>query len=277
MNKIFKTALLSLAAMAWLTACKKDENQVTFEGGKAPVLSSATGTSPLMLTRTNAAATALRLAWTNPEYRFTTGTSSQNVTYLLQVDTTGANFSSPVKQEISIARDLSTAFTVGELNSILTKMNLLEDMPHAMEFRVRSSLAGGTVPLFSNVIKLVVTPYLDVAVPIPTGGNLWITGNAVGSGWANPLSNPYDQSQKFTRVSSTLYELTIALPGGGNYKLLQDNGNWATQYRMIAGGTWDAGEFKKEDADPAFAGPPTAGNYKMTFNFKTGKYTVVKL
>jgi hypothetical protein len=31
------------------------------------------------------------------------------------------------------------------------------------------------------------------------------------------------------------------------------------------------------DADPGFPGPPTAGNYKISVDFITGKYTVVKL
>ncbi|MGZ8536995.1 MAG: SusE domain-containing protein, partial [Flavisolibacter sp.] len=204
------------------------------------------------------------------------GLSSQDVTYILQVDTTGANFSSPAKQEISIANDLSLGFTVKELNAVLAKLNLVENMTHHVEFRLKSSLAGGTVPLYSNVIKMVLTPYLDVAVPIPTNGNLWITGDATGAGWANPLGAPYDVSQKFTKVSNTLYELTLNMPGGGNYKLLQDNGQWGTQYHMLTGGTWNGGSFEKKDSDPGFPGPPSSGTYKITVNFKTGLYTVVK-
>jgi starch-binding outer membrane protein SusE/F len=123
---------------------------------------------------------------------------------------------------------------------------------------------------------MVITPYLDVAVPVPTTNALWATGDAFTSGWSNPLGNPYDVSQKFTRVSNTLYELTVAMPGGGNYKILQDNGRWDTQYHMLAGGTWSGGDFEKKDADPGFPGPPVAGTYKITLDFITGKYTVVK-
>jgi hypothetical protein len=198
------------------------------------------------------------------------------VSYTLQIDTTGANFTNPALQEISIANDLSKEFTVKDLNTVLTKLNLLENIPHNVEFRLKASLAGGAVPLLSNVIKIVITPYLDVAVPIPTNGTLWITGDAVGSGWSNPLGNPYDVNQKFTQVSNTLYQLTLPMPGGGNYKLIQQQGNWATQYHMLPGGTWSSGEFEKKDADPGFPGPPSAGTYKITVNFKTGKYTVEK-
>jgi hypothetical protein len=256
-------------------SCQKDEHKIFLESSTPPVLTAST-TGPLVLTSSNAANTAVRLSWTNPNFRFTTGPSSQDVTYLLQIDKAGQNFNSPVKQEISIAKDLGITWTVADLNNILTKMDLPDNVAHDLEMRVRATVTTGAVPLFSNVIKLTVTPYLDVAVPVPANGNLWITGDAAPSGWSNPLSGAAETNQKFTRVSSTLYELTIALPGGGNYKLLQDNGNWGTQYHMLPGGTWESGSFELKDADPAFPGPPTAGTYKITFNFKTGRYTVVK-
>lgn len=267
--------------MSFLTlimiSCEKEENKVYLESGTAPVLT-VSSTTPMVLAIGNAANFALRFNWTNPNYKLNTGTSSHDVSYSLQVDTTGSNFSNPRMQEVSISKDLSKEFTVKELNSLfgVTKLNLLENKPHNIEFRLKASLVGGAVPLYSNVIKMVITPYLDVAVPIPTSGQLWATGDAFTSGWANPLGNPYDVSQKFTRVSNTLYELTVTMPGGGNYKILQDNGQWDTQYHMLAGGTWSGGNFEKKDADPGFPGPPTAGTYKITVNFITGAYTVVK-
>lgn len=274
MKNSFKLMVLAVGLFT-IWSCTKDENKDYFEGGTAPVLS-ASSTTPLVLTGAGSANQAIKLNWTNPNYQFTTGLSSQDVTYVLQVDTTGANFASANKQELSIAKDLSVAYTVKELNTILTKLNVLENISHNIELRIKASLANGSVPLYSNVIKMVITPYLDVAVPIPTNGTLWLTGNATSSGYANPLGAPYDVNQKFARVTNTLYELTLPMPGGGGYKLIQIQGDWSTQYHMLTGGTWDAGEFEKKDADPAFPGPPTAGTYKITVNFKTGKYTVVK-
>lgn len=275
MKKIILNYLLPSLFLIGLWSCEKDENQIFLESSKAPVLTAST-TAPLVLTRSNATNTALRLSWTNPDYRFTTGVSSQDVTYLLQIDKSGQNFSSPQKQEVSIAKELGVTYTVAELNNILAKMDLPENVPQKLQMRVRASLANGAAPLFSNVIELTITPYLDVAVPVPTNGNLWITGDAAPSGWSNPLGGGYENTQKFTQVSSTLYELVLNMPGGGAYKLLQDNGNWGTQYHMLNGGSWETGEFEKKDADPAFPGPPSAGTYKITVNFKTGRYTVVK-
>jgi hypothetical protein len=267
--------LVVLSFLLVLAACKKDEYKVYYEGGTAPTLT-ATTVGSTTLVQANASQPFLKLGWTNPAYRFTTGISSQDVNYVLQIDTVGANFSGPGKQEVSVAKELGTTFTVKDFNTILTKMNLTEDMPHNLEMRVKSTLGNGSLPLYSNVVKATVTPYLDVAVPLPTGGNLWIVGDATKNGWDNPLKAPYDVSQKFTRVSNTLYELVVDLPGGGNYKVLQDNGRWDTQYHMLTGGSWESGEFEKKDSDPGFPGPQSAGTYKITLNFKTGKYTVVK-
>lgn len=275
MKNILKSLLFVFLFVVMFASCKKDEHKIYLESSTAPILK-ASSTAALVLTRTKQDELAVRFDWTNPEYKFTTGVSSQDVGYTLQVDTTGANFTNPFMQEISIANDLEKKFTYKDLNSVLTKLNLVENMPHNIEFRLKASLSGGTVPLFSNVIKMVVTPYLDVAVPIPTDGNLWITGDAAPSGWDNPLGDPYDVTQKFSQVSNTLYELVLDMPGGGNYKLIQEQGVWGSQYHMITGGTWSSGEFEMKDAEPGFPGPPTAGTYKITVNFKTGKYTVEK-
>lgn len=275
-NKFSTTLLLSFLIVIF--SCKKQENIIYFEGGTDPVLT-ASSTTPLVLTKSTENNFALRFDWTNPNYHTTTGVSSHDVVYFLEADTTGSNFTNPKKAQLSISKDLSKELTVKELNSLfgVKQLNLVDGIPHNIEFRIKSTLVGTAVPLYSNVIKMVITPYLDVAVPVPTDGTLWIVGDATSNGWTNPLPAPYDASQKFTKVSNTLYELTLTMPGGGNYKLIQQNGVWGTQYHMLAGGTWSGGDFEMRDADPGFPGPPTAGNYKISVDFITGKYTVVKL
>lgn len=267
--------LVVLSFLLVIASCKKDENIIYYESGTAPVLTASTA-GPIVLTQANANNTAIKFSWTNPDYRFTTGVSSQDVTYVLQIDKAGQNFSSPVKQEVAISKDLEATYTVKMFNDIFTKMDLPENVAADVDFRIKASLAGGGLPLFSNSIRIRVTPFLDVAVPVPANGNLWMTGDAAPSSWMNPLTDIHVTRQKFTKVSTTLYEMVIQLPGGGNYKLLQDNGNWGTQYHMLSGGTWESGSFEMKDSDPAFPGPPTAGTYKISMNFKTGRYTVVK-
>lgn len=268
LSKLFFISILA----GLFSSCKKDENRIYFEGGTAPVLA-ASSTSALVLTGANASNQAIRFDWTNPDYMFTTGISSQDVLYVLQVDTTGSNFTSPTMQEISVARELATSFTVKELNAVMTKLEMLENIPHNIEFRLKASLANNTVPLFSNVIQVIITPYLDVVVPIPPSGELYITGSAMPSDWTNspPLA------QKCVKVSNTEYYITVALASGGQYKFLSTLGAWQPQYGGSSATGGDIGYNMGGGTDPdAIPTPSVAGTYKITLNFKTGKYSVVK-
>ncbi len=265
-----------LLAIVSLFACKKVENKIYFDGGTAPVLTASTTTVRLEPGEENN--TAIRLIWTNPEYKFTTGISSQDVKYTMEMDLLGGNFSSGNKYTTVFAKDLSKTYTVGELNSIIGNvMRLSLDPRRSYTFQVRmtSSLGIGSdvAKLTSNVITFTASPFIPPPkVPVPTAGTLWITGDAVNSGWND--SPPNDQ--QFTKKSNTLYELTLPMPGGGNYKLLQTKGSWGTQYHMLAGGTWQGGELEQKDADPAFPGPPTSGTYKISVDFQLGLFSVVK-
>lgn len=260
---------------AALTGCKKDDPTVSFVGASNPVLT-ASSASALVLTSANAANNAVTFGWTNPNYRFTTGVSSQDVTYTLQVDTTsptGNTFSSGVVQESSVSKELGVTYTVKDMNAILTKMNLLENIPHSIEFRLKASLVNGALPMYSNVIKMTITPYLDVAVPIPPTGELYITGNAVTSDWTN--SPP--ASQKFTKLSNTLYTITVPFVAGKQYKFLSTLGQWQPQYGGSSATGGNLGFNMGGGSDPdAIPTPSGAGSYKITVNFKTGVYTVEK-
>src|SRR6266487_4814379 len=109
---------LSLFLLIILSSCKKEENKIYYEGGTAPSLSaSKTGTIPLSFA--NKDQEAVKLSWTNTDYKFTTGLSSQNVNYQLEIDTTGAKFTNPQKKIISISSDLSLSITQNDLNDYL--------------------------------------------------------------------------------------------------------------------------------------------------------------
>lgn len=277
MKNNVKIVLLFIAFTAILFACKKAENKVIFEGGTKPVLtSSLTGnTVPLAIADKNNL--AFNLYWTNPDYKFNTGVSSQDVNYTLQLDTSGANFKSAVMQEKSISNDLMTPLTVNEINSFMAKMELLENVPHNMEMRLKASFVSGAVPLYSNVIKFTATPYLDVAVPLPTTGELFLVGSATPADWSNPVPVP---SQQFSKKDATTYEITIQLIGGQEFLALPLNGNWDHKYAIKRGNNPDVGNLSKGgefgyDYGDNFYGPLTSGLYKIVLNFKTGKYSII--
>ena len=266
--------LLSTLLMTAFWSCEKDENRIFFEGGTSPVLTStATTTVPLAFaTKDNQ---ALKISWTNPNYAFTTGVSSQDVAYEIQIDTTGANFTNPKKKSLSISKDLSYTFVQWELNDyLLNTLELTSRKEHNIEIRVKSTLGKDAGILYSNVIKIKATPYaIPPKVDPPATGELYIVGSAAGS-WDNPVANAGKQT--FKKLSPTKFELTLPMVGGGSYLLLPKNGSWDVKY----GGTGannansvNADDFKLGGGD--LLAPAGSGTYKITVDFQTGKYSVV--
>ena len=276
--------LFSLVLLLVITSCEKAENKIFFEGGTPPQL--AASTANVVLEPGSESNIALILNWTNPDYKFTTGMSSQDVTYTLELDTLGGNFSSSKKVTTVIAKDTKKVYTVGELNGILGNSMVLQLDPrrtYTLQIRLTSSInvsgGGAAAKLTSNVVSFTTKPFAPPPkVEPPTNGTLWITGDAPNGppNWSNPVPAPYDVTFQFTKLSNTLYELTVPMKGGGGYKLIQIQGDWGTQYHMLAGGTWQGGSFEKKNSDPQFPGPPDPGNYKITVDFQLGKFNVVK-
>jgi starch-binding outer membrane protein SusE/F len=272
-----KLLFISIAFLATIfVACNKDDNIITLEGGTPPVLTaSRTGTIPLLFVEQGQE--ALVLSWTHPKYRFTTGVSSQNVTYQIEFDTTGANFTNPKKKVISVSGDLSKSFTQGDLNDILLNgLELKAGMPHNIEVRVKSFMANNSAMLVSNVIKFIMNPYaIPPKVTPPASNKLFIVGGATPGGWANPVPVP---SQEFTKVSDTQYEITIPLTSGQSYLLLPVNGDWGTKYGALGSNNSNnplADDFKTGGGD--LLAPTISGTYKIQVNFQTGKYQLTKL
>jgi starch-binding outer membrane protein SusE/F len=276
-SKFLITAFLP-AVMFW--SCEKDENKIYFEGGTPPVLS-ASVSGDLNLNYADADKEALELNWTNPNYQFTTGISSQDVSYVIEIDTAGANFTNPQKQSIAVSKELSWSFTIAQINDyMLNQLQLQDSIPHTLEMRVVSSIANGAAPLPSNVLQFTATPYsIPPKVAPPATGHLYIVGNATSGGDATGWNNPVPVPEKeFTQVSPTLYEITIDLIGGKEYLFIPLNGDWGHKYacKETSEQSPDGGDFGYDWSDN-FPGPATDGTYKISVDFQRGKYTVTKL
>ncbi len=272
MKSLIKISAFIFFIATSLCSCTKDEKKDYFQGGTPPVLTaSVTGNIPL--SSLDKKKPAVTLSWTNPDYSFSTGISSQDVTYTIQMDTAGANFTSPVKQEITVSKDLSFSMLVGDLNTYLNKMSLVTDLPHDIEVRVISSL-NKTVPLTSNVLTLTgLIPYEDFAVPPPATQELYITGDATPSSWTNEPP----ASQKCTTVNKGDYYIVMDFVPGKFYKFLSTLKQWQPQYGGKSATGGDIGFNLGSGSDPdGIPTPDVAGAYKVELNFKTGKYAVTK-
>jgi hypothetical protein len=277
-NKL-KYLLSALMLILVFASCKKDEHKVYFEGGTAPALtSSVTGTVPLSFV--NKDQRALKLSWTNPAYQFTTGVSSHDVSYQIEIDTTGSNFTNPDRKVITVSNDLGLDITQNDFNDyLLNQLKLKPGMAHNIEIRVKSSLVNGSAPLYSNVLKFTTTPYaIPPKVTPPASGTLYITGSATPGNWMGG-GDPELVSQKFTQQSPTLYVLpSIHLNGGGSYLFVPVYGDWNAKYGGVGANNTNnvnGDDFKPGGGD--LLAPATSGNYKIEVDFQRGKFTVTQL
>jgi hypothetical protein len=284
MKKISKIFIFSALILSGMWACKKEENRVIFTGGTAPVLTASVSDSiPLSYaTRDNE---GLQLSWTNPNYQFNTGISSLNVNYNVEIDTAGANFTNPNREVLSLGTDLSRTFTQSAFNDYL--LNTLQLQPaiiHNIEVRVTAFLVGGAEPIISNVLKFTATPYaIQPKVEFPPSGQLFITGDATDGGWmvGSGVGVP-TPAQQFTKVTPTLYTITVHLNGGKQFLFIPANGDWGNKYacESTSAQPTSGGDFGYNGGNSAFnanfPGPLAGGNYTITVDFQRGKYTITQ-
>lgn len=116
--------------------------------------------------------------------------------------------------------------------------------------------------------KFTVTPFTG---NLPT--NLYIVGDATAGQWNNPVPVP---SQQFTRLNSSVFQITLPLIGGKQYLFLPLNGDWTNKFAVADNtipGLASGGSFGYNLA-ANFPGPATSGTYTITVNFATGKFSV---
>jgi starch-binding outer membrane protein SusE/F len=145
------------------------------------------------------------------------------------------------------------------------------------------------VPATSGLYKIVVDFQQGKFTTTPYAGtlatDLFIVGNATpggdATGWNNPVPLP---SQQFTRVNSSLFELTIPLIANKTYLLLPVNGSWTNKYGGLGNNNTNnvlGDDFKYNGSD--IKAPTENATYKLSFNFAasnaagaSGRFTVVK-
>lgn len=283
MKKLFKNIFFLATLISVFASCKKEENKVFFEGGTAPVLTASVSSS-IPLSFANKDAEAVKFTWTNPNYQFSTGLSSQDVSYKLEIDTTNSagtlnpNFTYTGKQTIAVSKDLSLSITQGLFNEyLLNQLVLTTGTTHYIQVRVTASLVNNNAVLISNVLKFAVVPYaIPPKVTPPASGQLFLVGSATPGGWNNPVPVP---AQQFTQVSPTVYKISsIALTGGGSYLFLPVNGDWSQKFGALGANNSnnvDGDDFKAGGGD--MLAPAANGNYKIEVDFQRGKFTLTKL
>jgi len=265
MKIINKVWFLALAVIAY-AACDKVDDLPLYSAGTTPVLTSSTNSVAPLPVDSNK--TVLTLNWTNPSY----ATDSNNQKFLLQVDSTGRNFSKAVTKEIM--GDLSYTYIAKELNTIMLNWGFEYNKAYDLDFRVISSYGNNNERLLTNVVKVNAKTYkVPPRVALPTTGKLFIVGDATNGGWTNPVPTP---AQELTKIDETTYGGIFKMTGGKQYLILPLNGNWDNKFSVAdngLAGLSGGGDFGFNLKDN-FPGPAATGLYKIILNFQSGKFTV---
>jgi len=152
--------------------------------------SSASSISPKASDSTK---TVLTLNWTFPNY----ATDSANMKYIVEIDTTGRNFSKEVTK--TMFKSLSAGYTGRELNTILVNYGYAVSKAVKLDMRVTSSYANNNEQYRSNVIQVSVTPFSDSSTL--TSEHSSVTGS---SSTSTSHSNTFSWTPSFPGYSGTI-------------------------------------------------------------------------
>lgn len=291
MKKLINLILIATLLLGY--SCTKQESVAYFTGGTAPTLTGTTnsGGTTINLSAADSTKSAIILSWTNPNYTFTYGVSTLNVGYLVEIDTTGSNFTNPNRAQIGVSQLTSLTLTEAAINSYLSnQMSLDTSFSHNIQIRVSAYMVtsgSGADTLRSSVLSFKAKPYFPppVVTPPSTGTLFIVGGDPLLGSWSNSVPS----SQQFTKVSTTEYYVIVTLSGGDptqssdQFSVTSQNGTWNGQYGVPSANLTStysgAGTFNANGVNGSgtnFPGPVAAGKYKIDLNFQTGKYTVVK-
>ncbi|GAB3414281.1 SusE domain-containing protein [Niabella aquatica] len=218
-------------------SCKKEGSlnyAATPETG-ATLSSSKAG--PLALALETQDDTATVFNWNKVSYE-----TDVPVTYTLQYDSVGKNFSSPV--DVVLGASTSVGITQSMLNGYGIKSGIAADASGGLEFRIKSAIGlKGVLPSYSNVIKLLFNTYGSIAY-------WYVPGDY--QGW-NPSAAPRLGSSDLDN-----YQGYIWVPSGnsGEFKITS-HPNWDhTNY----GGT----STKLDPSGPNLVWPAVGKHYLVT-------------
>lgn len=154
--KILNNLFTLLSLLLLLGACEKDGDKFFLSSPEESELIASTNS--VVLTEETAKFYALSLAWTeqtlqinDAQYKPTTGVQT-----LVQVSRS-EDFSGTVIE--SLESGLSKSYSVAALNVIAYRLEATPDEAAPLYFRLAGSNGNNIDPVYSNVIKVMVTPY----------------------------------------------------------------------------------------------------------------------
>ena len=246
--------LILVLGLFSILSCKKDETKATLSSTPAASVLTIPGGQAVVLKKSDSAV-LLNYAWTPSAFGQTVV-----ITYNLQMDRAGDNFSDPYSLG-QVNNLLQLGVLTSALDQILLPMEFdpKNPTPIDLEFRVQTTINQYVAPVNSPVIAQTITPYyVKIVYPI-----LFVPGDY--QGW-----NPADSSTTIASVKSNgKYEGYIWFHNDtAKFKYCQGNSwtnNWGDNG---ADGTLDPGGANIK------AGPP--GYYKLNVDLPNLTHTFLR-
>jgi len=187
--KTLKSIFAIIMLLLTVTACEKDGTDIYLSSPEGGALTATS--SDVVLTKSLRNTIVLSLAWTQSELKVSDPSmSAPNVLQItLQVSST-EDFSGKIAESSESA--LSKAYTGSELNTLVKNVGLTAGSVSPAYFRLSVKTGDNMQPVYSNVVKVNVTPYnIDMSLgyildskKVDTGSSLAsITSNGIYSGF----------------------------------------------------------------------------------------------
>ncbi len=256
MKHLFKIVALTLLGL-WVVSCEKDDN-VTLDVTSNPSLSSDATT--LVLTKDTEANKAVKFSWENPTFN-----TQVVVKDALEIAAAGSNFKNASSVNVTTL-DKAVTYTVGAFNKIILDAGFLPGKANEIEVRMKSSV--GSIVLYSNTVKMTVTPYLT---EFPS---FYIVGDASAVGWSAGSAQMLFKEENI----STIYTY---LENGKSFRFLGQQDWGPNNYSLDTPDTQASNRYFKTWSSNLIASPAeniqftgTSGMYKITIDADLAKKTI---
>ncbi len=244
--------ILVISTFTGFYSCKKDENRVVLDTSKitAPVLNATADGTTLQITADNLDSSML-FSWTPANYGFNTA-----ITYSLQMGIQGSNFvNAATLGNTSSENSINVSFTDLNNQLLLLESNPEEPVALNMEFRVISTISPKVDTVFSNSVKITITPhYVVIVYP-----QLYVPG--AYQGWKPDMADSIGSLN-----SDGLYEGYIYMPVATEFKFTSAR-DWG---HINYGNSGTPGVLDTDGGAPNLS-VPDSGFYK--FNVNTNELT----
>jgi hypothetical protein len=160
MKQFINKLMLAMGVIFLISSCHKVADLPYYNNGEAVALTASKTT--IAVTAADSANNVVDFTWTSPKY----ATDTSTYKFVIEIDSANRNFSKKVTRTVSGSR--STSFTGKQLNTILADLGFAPNQQYGLDVRVTSSYANNNEQLKSNVIKLIITPYLIPITLVPS-------------------------------------------------------------------------------------------------------------